>query len=758
MPSSFSFVGVNRPDSLFAHARRYVGACCALLLTGVLLSSPCLATTLADYLTVTPAASIFPGADRVSIAEPDASSALAFAGEEQIGFVYLNTDLVNATGYSGKPIQIIVGLDMAGVIRALRLVEHHEPIVLIGIPEEKVNAVIDRYLGVDIVKVLRGETRRLPYDALSGATVTVRVIDDSIIRSSGRIARNRGLGGLEPPASAKRTPAFEVDMEITDVRDWIGLIQEGAVRRLKLTMKEVDEAFAAEGVEVKGRDSGAPDDVFIELYTALISVPSIGRSLLGDAEYKNLQRRLAPGQHAILVAANGPYSFKGSAYVRGGIFDRFELIQNESAIRFRDTEHKRLRRIAAEGAPDLRDVDVFRIPPDADFEAAAAWELELLVSRELGPRDKAFHTFSESYELPPRYLKKIETGEPPDEAVSSRQELLPGLDDVPLWQGLWRDKWWQVVLLLLAIVLITCIFFFQAWFAKRPRLLDGLRLGLMVFAAFGIGFYANAQLSVVNILTVFNALVTGFDWSYFLMEPLIFIGWGSIAAGLLFWGRGAYCGWLCPFGALQELLSRVAKKVGIPQYRVPWALHERLWPVKYMIFLALFGVSLHSLSMAEQLAEIEPFKTAIILKFARAWPFVLFAVGLLTAGLFIERFYCRYLCALGAALAIPGRLRMFEWLKRYRQCGHPCQICSSTCMVQAIHPEGQINPNECIYCLHCQQLYFDAHKCPVAVESRLKKERRAAQVSAGTSEQAKDIIAEIKRSRNAENELDNRRS
>jgi NosR/NirI family nitrous oxide reductase transcriptional regulator len=177
-----------------------------------------------------------------------------------------------------------------------------------------------------------------------------------------------------------------------------------------------------------------------------------------------------------------------------------------------------------------------------------------------------------------------------------------------------------------------------------------------------------------------------------------------------------------------------------------------------MIFLALFGVSLHSLAMAEQLAEIEPFKTAIILKFARAWPFVLFAVGLLTAGLFIERFYCRYLCALGAALAIPGRLRMFEWLKRYRQCGHPCQICSSTCMVQAIHPEGQINPNECIYCLHCQQLYFDAHKCPVAVESRLKKERRAAQVSAGTSEQAEDIIAEIKRSRNAENELDNRRS
>lgn len=757
MSSLFFVLGVHHPGHRFTHTgrrARYFGACCVLLIASVLLSQPGAAATLADYLEATPPASIFPGADRITIAETGDTWALAFAGDKRIGIVFFNTDLVNATGYSGKPIQIIVGLDLAGVIRAVRLVEHHEPIVLIGIPEKKVNAVIDRYLGVDIVKVLRGESRRLPYDALSGATVTVRVIDDSIIRSSGRVARQRGMGGLEP-AVTSRAPAFEVDMNNTAVRDWVALIQDGGVRRLKLTGAEVDAAFAAEGVEAKGREAVAPGDVFIELYTALVSVPSIGRSLLGDAEYRNLEQRLAPGQHAVLVAANGPYSFKGSAYVRGGIFDRFELIQNESAIRFLDTQHKRLRRIAAAGAPDLKDVDLFRIPLDAGFDAAVEWQLELLVSRELGPRDKAFQTFSETYALPQHYLKKINLAEDAGAAAAASSELLPGLDDSPLWRGLWRDKWWQVVLLALAIVLITFIFFFQAWFARRPRLLDRLRLGMMVFAAFGIGFYANAQLSVVNILTVFNALVTGFDWSYFLMEPLIFIGWGSVAAGLLFWGRGAYCGWLCPFGALQELVNRLAKRFGIPQYRVPWGLHERLWPVKYMIFMALFGVSLHSLAMAEQLAEIEPFKTAIILKFARAWPFVLFAVGLLAAGLFIERFYCRYLCALGAALAIPGRLRMFEWLKRYRQCGHPCQICSVGCMVQAIHPEGQINPNECIYCLHCQQLYFDAHRCPAAVERRLKKERRAAQVSPRTSEQAGEILAEIKRSRSAENELKN---
>ena len=146
--------------------------------------------------------------------------------------------------------------------------------------------------------------------------------------------------------------------------------------------------------------------------------------------------------------------------------------------------------------------------------------------------------------------------------------------------------------------------------------------------------------------------------------------------------------------------------------------------MKYIIFLVLFGVSLYSLALAEHLAEVEPFKTAIILKFQRDWPFVAFAIALLGAGLFIERFYCRYLCPLGAALAIPGRLRMFDWLKRYRECGNPCQRCGKECMVGAIHPEGHINPNECHSCLHCQTLYHDDRRCPVMIQRRLKRERR----------------------------------
>ena len=136
-------------------------------------------------------------------------------------------------------------------------------------------------------------------------------------------------------------------------------------------------------------------------------------------------------------------------------------------------------------------------------------------------------------------------------------------------------------------------------------------------------------------------------------------------------------------------------------------------------------------------AEVEPFKTAIILKFVRDWPFVIYALALLSAGLFIERFFCRYLCPLGAALAIPGKIRMFEWLRRWPECGSPCQRCAKECPVQSIHPEGQINVNECIYCMHCQELYHDDQRCPHMIQVRLKREKREA-LSSPSMRRSKD--------------------
>ena len=70
-------------------------------------------------------------------------------------------------------------------------------------------------------------------------------------------------------------------------------------------------------------------------------------------------------------------------------------------------------------------------------------------------------------------------------------------------------------------------------------------------------------------------------------------------------------------------------------------------------------------------------------------------------------------------------MRMFDWLKRYKECGSPCQTCANDCFVQAIHPTGEINPNECLSCLNCQVLYQDDNRCPVRILKKKKRERLA---------------------------------
>ena len=315
----------------------------------------------------------------------------------------------------------------------------------------------------------------------------------------------------------------------------------------------------------------------------------------------------------------------------------------------------------------------------------------------------------------------------------------------PFWASVWRERFWQIVVLCGALGVLVFILLFQDWLTRRPKLLRHIRNGYLLFTLVFIGWYTLAQLSIIHVLTFINAITHQFTWQAFLVDPLIFILWGFVALTLLLWGRGVYCGWLCPFGALQELIHKLARRLKIPEYQIPDVVHERLAALKYVIFVALFGLSLQSIGYAARAAEVEPFKTAIVMHFNRDGVFLAYALALLVIAVFNRKFFCKYLCPLGAALAIPAPLRIFDWLRRRKECGRPCQICARQCEVQAIRPTGEINPNECHYCLDCQVTYWDDHQCPPLSEKRIRRDKSKAALDQIRATQSK-------KTRSAENQ------
>lgn len=671
--------------------------------------------------------SFFPDATRFGEISGDPPAAPVYRGDDIIGYAFASNDVVKIPAYSGKPVNLLLGLSTDGKITGAKVLEHHEPILLVGIPEQSLFDFAAKYVGRSVtehVKVGAGKRKGFTnIDAITGATVTVIVVNRTIMRAARRVAASRGI--IKKGREAKQAAA-RVNMEAYEQADWKYLTGNGAIRRLLITRDDVDEAFKGTEAEtpkdaepgpticVPVAGGGERCDVFVDLYYAYLNAPTIGRNLLGENQYNWLMSQLKPGEHAIAVMANGVYSFKGSGYVRGGIFDRIQVSQGEESINFRDLDYFRLSDVYAKGVPEFNEMGMFIVRDKYNFDPGKEWSLSLLVHRATGPLSSVFTTFTGNYEIPENYVIR------PEPAVA---EEITEAAEWPMWVSVWHERTFQITILVIGLVVLTLIMILQDWLVRYPKLLLYLRTGFLLYTLFVIGWYMLGQLSVVNVLTFVNSLIKGFSWDTFLIDPTMFILWSFVAVTLLLGGRGIYCGWLCPYGALQKLVYMAGRKLKFPEFRIPTLLHERLWAIKYIILLVLFGVSLGSISAAERYAEVEPFKTAITLRFDREWPFILYAGGLVLVSLFNCKFYCKYLCPLGAALAIPARLRLFDWLRRHKECGKPCQICAHECDIQAIGDTGVINPNECHYCLDCQVLYWDEYRCPPLIQRRKRREK-----------------------------------
>lgn len=661
--------------------------------------------------------SLFPSATVIEGKLPDFPVYPVYQLQELLGYAYVSTDFVTLQGFAGKPITMMIGLDTKGRFTGVEVLHHHEPVFLHGLGEAPLNEFVAQYEGRSlkdqiIVQASSRSSRdtggqQVYFDGVSKATVSVLIINDTILSSALQVARSK----LEGFAQAAPTRARQ---DYYEPLTWQQLLDRGYVQKRTLSAQEVEAKLGRPLTDYPTDLSPPSGEAFTEIYFAYVNSPMVGRNLLGDEGYKAFQERLNDRGKVIMVMSQGVYPHVSEAFVPGSTPSRIGLNQNELAIEMRDLNWlEPNQQIMAPGAPDMAAMNLFRVGGNAGFNpgSEASFHLDITAPRNHLITDHARFTLPVTFS--PDLFEPVEVA--PD--FNEGQQ--------PVWIGLWKERWWQISLLVAGLTILTVFFARQKTLTRYPRLVHGFRWGFLLFTLFFIGFFAQGQLSVVNIYTLLLALWDGFSLNVFLLDPVIFILWTYTFVTLFIWGRGLFCGWLCPFGALQELVAWIGQRLGLRQIKIPERWHRRLILLKYPILAGLVTTAFFSLTLAEQLAEVEPFKTSITLYFVRHWPFVMYALALLAIGLFVHKFYCRYLCPLGAGLAVLGRLRVFSWLERVKRCGQPCQHCKNECGINAIRKDGRVDYDECIQCLECVVILRDQNQCVDAIVQAKQRQKQA---------------------------------
>lgn len=656
------------------------------------------APALCDYV---PCKEVLPGATSFSERKGQPPYVEGYAEEngqrKLVGYIVLSTDVTDTPAYSGKPVITLIGLTPQGNFAGIKILKHSEPILLLGIPESALikfnNQYLGKFVGANIeIGRSRPEEDIIGLDAISGATVTVIAQNQVMMMSGAAVGRQVGI--LEKTV---RPQARFVDR--SRKLDWATMVKEGVVQRLTVMPEQV-------GLE-RGKDP------FIDLWYGYLNHPEVGRAILGDTGWRDLMGRIQEDEHALFVIRTaGRESFKGSGFVRGGIYDRVQLRQGQDVFTFRDLDYYNLYGVSAPGAPSFTESAIF-IVRSSSFSGAFPWKFIFLgnrIDRETGAR--TFINFDEEYWLPAAYLE------------GGRPEVKK--PDAP-WVRVWKTRALEIVLFSALLVAVAVVY------AKRDALtrrstrknkwpVNAFKYSAWIISIGFVGFGLLAQPSITQVLTWFHSLLFKWEWELFLTDPFIFLFWIFIIVTVFVWGRGLFCGWLCPFGSLSELLYKVGGAIGLKrfQFALPIKWHNRLKWVKYAVFFGLLAVSMFSMGLAEKLAEVEPFKTTFLVGlFNRSWPYTLFAAGLLGLSIFMERPFCKYLCPLGASLAMPSTFRWFG-LRRKQECDS-CKACAVGCGSLAIDDKGRIDHRECMLCLDCMVLYTDDHACPPLAQERKRR-------------------------------------
>jgi NosR/NirI family transcriptional regulator, nitrous oxide reductase regulator len=258
------------------------------------------------------------------------------------------------------------------------------------------------------------------------------------------------------------------------------------------------------------------------------------------------------------------------------------------------------------------------------------------------------------------------------------------------WREILRPQALDLALLIAFLTLALVSFFRKS-----------VALKYVTFAA-AVGYLGFTKSSLVSVSDVFRLAdlnVPEFRFSLAWYAFMLFV-----VGSTVLWGR-VYCGRVCAFGALTQLMDPIVPRK--MRLEIPVRIEKHANLIKYGVLAAVLAYYLVTKDVAGPIRYAEPF-----------WMFSLFGstamwIGLavlLVATVFVRNLYCRFLCPVGAALGVISQATTVFSIKRWSEC-NTCKICEKTCEWGAIRGP-KIVKSECVRCDDCERLYLDQKKCP----------------------------------------------
>jgi transcriptional regulator of nitric oxide reductase len=611
-----------------------------------------------------------------------------------------------------------VVLDLEGRFLDVQLISHNEPIFVSGLPEHLFYDFFKQYRGHSISDSLvvgspygtGSDGSALVYlDGVTKGTASIRIAHESILAATLKVAREKMNGIATGP------PAFP-DPDYTEDLTWSDLVDQGIVTRKTVSNREMDEYFAGtlwEDDDPQAQEN--PDALYLDLWVVDIGAPSVAKAVLSPDGFQELQQfmSISTTDEPVLVIETARHGLVTDAFVRNTAPDLISAEQGGFPIAFRDSDiFVELNHAVPEALHDGAAL-ILRTDRRLGFDPTAEWILRIKALRAHGSFQPQIG--SATLELP--HIT-------PDRFYARIEPVTPS----PPWVDALRNRQADLIILSVFLIGLLAVLGLRLNRLAGHRHFTAIRLGILAFVVGFIGWWGQGQLSIATPLAVGRTALEGGSYGFLLYDPFSLVIWAVTIIGFVLWGRGLFCGWLCPFGALQEFAHHLGRLLRLPQIEPSALWDNRLKWLKYIVLAVLIYFLFTAPTRLDKAIEVEPFKTAITTFFIREWYYVAYAVGLLLLSMVLFKGFCRYVCPLGAVMAIGGLLRGRKWIDRRSACGSPCQLCKVKCSYGAIKKTGEIQYSECFQCLDCVTIHDDPKQCvPLILAARERKRRIAAQ-------------------------------